>query len=378
VTPDGTGIVTGTSDGTVRISDATPSLEPVQLTKHTHKIVSAAITPDQNRIVTSDDSTTRIWDAKTGAQLIGEWANEVVVASDGAVIITRSNEGIARVRPVETRHRVIDLKGNSASAITAASATADGTRIITGSADGTVHIWDAKTGEELAPQLKGPQTSITAIAVTADATRIVTGSSDWIARIWNVKTPHEPTSLKGHSNWIRSVAVTRDGTRIVTGSDDRTARVWDARTGKELGEPLVGHSGSVTAVAVTSDGTQIVTGSNDRTVRIWDANTRVELAQLRDEKHAFSTVAVTADGRVVTGSSDGTVRIWKRLATGQALVDEAKATLRRCLSPSQRKFFTLPQIPPRWCVTKEKWPYDAVSLAKASLERLQIACSGQA
>ncbi|KAE9384028.1 WD40 repeat-like protein, partial [Gymnopus androsaceus JB14] len=69
--PDGTRIVSGSHDDTIRIWDATTGAQIGDPLKgHEHLIWSVAFSPDGTRIVSgSDDHTIRIWDATTGAQI---------------------------------------------------------------------------------------------------------------------------------------------------------------------------------------------------------------------------------------------------------------------------------------------------------------------
>ena len=93
--------------------------------------MSVAVTPDGARIVTgSDDSTVRMWDAKTGAELLPR-----------SKATPRRWSGVA--------------------------VTPDGARIVTGSEDKTAQVWDAKTGAQLAT-LKGHAGSVSSVAVTPD------------------------------------------------------------------------------------------------------------------------------------------------------------------------------------------------------------------
>jgi WD40 repeat protein len=60
------------------------------------------------------------------------------------------------------------------------------------------------------------------------------------------------------------------GERVVTASADETARIWDARTGEPIGKPLQ-HGSSVEAAAFDPKGERVITASDDKTARIWRA-----------------------------------------------------------------------------------------------------------
>ncbi len=88
---------------------------------------------------------------------------------------------------------------------------------------------------------------------------------------------------------------------------------------------------------------------------------------LKGHQDAVSSVAVAPDGSfVVTGSWDKTARIWDAFKDAQALIDQAKTTVPRCLTEAQRQTFDLAPTPPRWCSTMKKWPYDDTGEATMS------------
>jgi WD40 repeat protein len=388
VTPDGTHIVTGSTDSTARVWDATTGVELLRLKGHTAAVNSVVVTPDGTRIVTgSGDQTARVWDAKTGAELLqlkghADEACSKLIAflfptgglnkgrEARLAELLKSVDPVDAVRPfdiarlaqyADKRKQLLDaaIRTNVIVAtdperqaistsvetycephVSAVAVTPDGARIVTGSTDSTARVWDATTGVELL-QLKGHTWPVNSVVVTPDGTRIVTGSGDQTARVWDAKTGAELLRLKGHTAAVNSVAVTPDATHIVTGSSDHTARVWDRKTGAEELR-LKGHTDAVNSVAVTPDGTRIVTGSgpSDNTARVWDARTGAEWRQLKGHAGGVKSVAVTPDGtRVATGSEDKTARVWDARTEAELLqlkghADEACSKLIAFLFPT--------------------------------------------
>ena len=240
--PDGTRIVSGSWDWTLRLWDAKTG-QPIgaRLRGHEGDVTSVAFSPDGRRIVTgSEDRTLRLWDAKTGQAL-------------GAPL--RGHEG----------------------GVSSVAFSPDGTRLISGSEDRTLRQWDAKTGEHIGAPLKGHSGGVfgvTSVAFSPDGTRIVSGGGDdKTLRLWDANTGQPiGAPLRGHDSSVTSVFFSPDGARIVSGSQDRTLRLWDAKTGQPTGAPLLSHEIGVTSVAFSLDGTRIASGGSwDRTLRLWPA-----------------------------------------------------------------------------------------------------------
>ncbi|KAF5331505.1 hypothetical protein D9758_018599 [Tetrapyrgos nigripes] len=329
VSPDGTRIVSGSEDGTVRIWDAqtgTAIGEPLQ--GHEYWVQSVAFSPDGARIVSgSRDRTVRIWDAQTGTA-IGEplqghedWVQSVAFSPDGARIVSGSHDRTVRIWDAQTGTAIGEPLQGHESLVQSVAFSPDGARIVSGSGDRTVRIWDAQTGTAIGEPLQGHEDWVKSVAFSPDGARIVSGSHDRTVRIWDAQTGTaigEP--LQGHEYWVQSVAFSPDGARIVSGSSDRTVRIWDAQTGTAIGEPLQGHEYWVQSVAFSPDGARIVSGSGDRTVRIWDAQTGTAIGEpLQGHEDWVQSVAFSPDGaRIVSGSGDRTVRIWDA-QTGTAI-----------------------------------------------------------
>ena len=69
--PDGSRIVTASGDRTAKVWDAKSGAEVLTLKGHTVPVTSASFSPDGARIVTgSQDKTAKVWDAKSGAEVL--------------------------------------------------------------------------------------------------------------------------------------------------------------------------------------------------------------------------------------------------------------------------------------------------------------------
>ncbi|QYN41156.1 hypothetical protein K1T35_48330 (plasmid) [Pseudonocardia sp. DSM 110487] len=308
-------------------------------------VLSVSVTPDGTRIVTGgDDGTVRVWDLATGAP-VGETpmghrggVRSVAVTPDGTRIITGGGDGWVRVWDLATGDEVGVTLGAHSSGATAVAVTPDGTRIITGGGNGggagMVRVWDIASRSPIGLPLTGHTRGVTAVAVTPDGTRIVTGGGDGDVRVWDLAT-RAPVGLPltGHTRGVTAVALSPDGTRIVTGGDDGTVRVWDMASGTPVGEPLTGDVSAVGSVAVTSDGTWIVAGGWG-VVRVWDLATGSEVKSLTCDGGTGGVrvaVAITPHGeRVVSVDRLGTIRVWAPFGelgvdVGAAVVTDAEA-----------------------------------------------------
>ncbi|PFH46478.1 hypothetical protein AMATHDRAFT_88311 [Amanita thiersii Skay4041] len=325
---DGTRIVTGSTDDTIRIWDANTGAEVFPpLIGHTDSVFCVAISPDGGRIASgSRDKTIRIWDANTGKEtppaLIGHegWVKSVSFSADGKKLVSGSADQTIRIWNLETRKIMHSPIRGHESDVQSVCFTPDNKRIVSGSDDKTVRIWDARTGKELLPPLRGHESLVQCISISPDGTKIASGATDRMIIIWDARTG-EPLlpPLIGHEGLVNSVTFSIDGTRVVSASFDETIRVWDANTGKELFAPLRGHEHWILSVSCSPDGTRIVSGSFDETVRVWDTNSGTQESVILGHDNAVRCTQFSSDGtRIASGSIDNTLNLWSA-ETGELL-----------------------------------------------------------
>jgi WD40 repeat protein len=115
---------------------------------HTNWVTSVCVSPDGSRIISgSYDNTVRVWDAVSGAcvsTLEGHtgYVWSVCVSPDGSRIISGSDDKTVRVWDAVSGACVSTLEGHS-NGVSSVCVSPDGSRIISGSNDNTVRVWDA-------------------------------------------------------------------------------------------------------------------------------------------------------------------------------------------------------------------------------------------
>jgi WD40 repeat protein len=314
--PDGSRILSGSDDHTVRVWDTNNGSLVGQMNvgaAGTHP-VSTAFSPDGHWIATGNgDKVVQLWNAKSLAPVGNSLQHSASVYSvafshDSRWIGTGGSDGTVRVLDrTSGRDVVVNSTSASHTGVTvmsvAFSPTAD--LLAAGSNDGTVRLWDITNNKEITWQANDQ--SVMSIAYSPTGDRLLVGLSRGDIQTLDGRTLQPERTFPAHVNAVRAVAFSPDGSRIVTGGADNKVRVWDAEDYAPIGDPFVGNHGPVSAVAVIGR-TRIVSGSWDGSVRVWDVITGLPTPAKQGK---VSTVAFSSDGATVaSGGEDGTVKLW--------------------------------------------------------------------
>jgi WD40 repeat protein len=198
---------------------------------HTDNVNSAVYSPDGTRIVSgSDDKTVRVWDAYTGKQLAvleghTNWVWSAAFSPNGAHIVSGSYDQTAQVWDAHTGKQLAVLEGRNYPVCSVAFSP-DGAHIVSGSYDRTVRVCDAHTGKQLAV-LEGHIAAVRSVVFSPDGAHIVSGSHDKTVRVWDAHTGKQLAVLKGHTSWMSSVAFSPDGKRITSKDGSGTELAWN-------------------------------------------------------------------------------------------------------------------------------------------------------
>ena len=94
---------------------------------------------------------------------------------------------------------------------------------------------------------------------------------------------------------------------IVTGDQDGSIRLWNS-DGKPVGQPLLGHDSNAETVAFSSDGKKIISSSWDGSIRLWDVEQNLSEEKRFKSQDSSSQVSISRDGqKVIISDKTGAV-----------------------------------------------------------------------
>jgi WD40 repeat protein len=368
--PDGKRLVSGSSDGALKVWDAAMGAELLSLTGGglggAGGVRDVAYSPDGKRIASSSSSGVKVWDADKGQMVLTllnvTGVGGVAYSLDGKRLASADPSGI-KVWDADKGTELVTCKGPVAGVVRMAYSP-DGKRLASSGEDQTLRVWDADTGTPLW-SLRASTGRLTQVLFRPDGRQLASAGQEGVVRVWDVNqgrpariisetadvaalafspngqhvagalgpvrldndlrraggiqvweasTDRVVHMLNGPKAPVTGVAYSPDGAWIAGASYDGTVTVWDAAKGRAA-HTLTGHMGLVTCVAYSPDGKRLVSGSLDKTVRVWDAHTGKELFSmkglLQDAQGDILSVAWSPDGKHIAASSRvHTVTVW--------------------------------------------------------------------
>jgi tetratricopeptide (TPR) repeat protein len=138
--------------------------------------MAVCFSPDGHRLASaSEDQTVKVWDARTGQEVLTLRGHTDVVRSvcfspDGRRLASASADGTVKVWDAQARQEQVILRGHSGR-VTGVSFSADGMRVVAADSQGQVRSWNARTGQDVVPSTDPPPPQPQ--AVSPDGQRVI-------------------------------------------------------------------------------------------------------------------------------------------------------------------------------------------------------------
>lgn len=365
---DGTVLVSGSDDATLRLWDVATGRRVATPIKAQSRVKSVCLSPDGLSVAGGlADGRVCLWDVKTGELKIvfrghKKSVKSVCFSPDGTLIASGSRDRTIRLWKVATESRTASLAGHGGS-VSSVCFSPDGALIASGSRDRTIRLWDAGSGTCL-KVLEGCEAEVTSVCFGPARPVLASTSSDGFVHLWPVGTDGimkpDTHTLASKSGALWSVGGTDgimkrqplggrvacaacfspDGSLLLLGFSDGLLLLMDAETLRPVSTLRYCHSDQVTSLRFRSDGMLFASGSWDRTVRLGDCLTGQQVGEpLGGYRDKMTSVHVSRDGlSIASGSEDGTVRLWDPITgrqTGKSFGGLGRPITSICFSPDK-------------------------------------------
>jgi WD40 repeat protein len=283
---DGTLLVSGSQDGTLRVWLTADGELMQELTGHSDAVHSVDISADGSMVISgSDDRTAALWRVADGmlihsihSELLGR-VLRVAFSPDGYLFAAGGHRCIVELR--STRSGILrrtlaqpfcSVTGEGQVDYWGLAFNADGSQIVTGEGrpccGGSLQLWQVE--ESVAPALiRGYDLVIRDVAISPDgetlAVALVGSPFFWLLDM----ARNEPQRiLEGHRLRVNDLEFSPDGDLIASASRDGRIALWDVESG-ELLRFLEGDGRVVTSLDFATSGQLLASGLEDGTIMLW-------------------------------------------------------------------------------------------------------------
>lgn len=296
-----------------------------KLYAHKNCINSLCFSPDGNKLVSgSSDGLVKIWDMQTLKEIMviepkSGYVFSTSFSHSGEKIIVGTKYNKIIIYNVKHGHELKRLEGHRETITTAVFSKSD-SMIASGSNDKTVKLWDYRSAT-LIHNFFGHDSIISVVAFAPDEKRIASGSSDKTIKVWNISNGQIIFNFDCDSK-ILMVSFFPNGNKIISGSKDRRVRVWCLKKGEIINSFRVNFD-FVNAFANSLNCDKVMASGEGKSnpnadINIWDVKRRKILNEYGGMRDLTFSLAFSPKGNTVAfGNNDKSITIKNIIAEKQ-------------------------------------------------------------
>jgi WD40 repeat protein len=247
------------------------SEHPTRRLAHTAPVKSFAFTPDGSALVTaSSDMLVRLWSTIAESMLITfrghtDSVEGVAFSPTGRLLASVSADRSVRIVDMTDSIGSLVLHGHT-EPLEGLTFSPDGAQLASGGRDGSVRIWDVKNRRELHAVALGDW--VRALTNVPGEGLLAAACKDGRVYLIEWESGAMRARILTHEGGVDALAFTPSGAVLATGGRDNTLRLWDWRAERLLAA-LDAHRKPVLTVAFNPAGTLLLSGSGDNALALW-------------------------------------------------------------------------------------------------------------
>jgi len=306
-------IAVGLRSGEIIILDRITGIQTAILSGHTDYSRSLVFSPDGTSLVSgSDDMTIKLWDVQTGGVVKTfhghtGWVYSVSISADCTTIASGSEDKTIRLWDIQREECLNVIEQQDEVYHVRFSPTEP--QYLVSVSDNKVWHWNIN-GHQTEPTNTG-----SCIAFSFNGIQLVSCHEGDIV-VENTSSGEILTKFHVVDSEINNCCFSPDG-RLIATTAGQTAHIWD--TASSHPHPIktfAGHTGYITSLAFSSP-TSLISSSTDHSVKFWEISPLQADPPMADQgstslasAQIVSITLQTEDGIVILSDSDGVVRIW--------------------------------------------------------------------
>ncbi len=283
---------------------------------HKEAVTDVVFSPDGSKLISGGvDKTVRLWNQADGKELCTlTWTSEAVncvsLTPDGTFAIVAGGDKTVRLFRLQNGESIASL--SHPATVRAVAPSSDSSQLATCGDDGVLRVWDLETGREL-QRFSGHSGAAQTVAFAGNGKTLVTGGADGTSRVRTLSTVRLVSADAGK---IYDAAWLADGKRLAVVGDGGRVGLWSLDGKAPAGKPFTtGSSSALRCVAVRRDGRQLAAGGDSRsqvkTVYVWNVADG-QLAYRIEAPAAVTGVSFSDDNeKLAVGGSDGRVGVYR-------------------------------------------------------------------